>query len=72
MPDIQKLRNIKFLSINEIVKRTCFCWETVKKYADEEQLLKKREPNKRGMMYEGKQGENVSDWLTEDYVLKKV
>jgi len=74
MPEInhiKKLRNIKSLSINEIVKRTGFCWETVKKYADEDQLPKERETKKRGMMYEEKWGEIVSDWLTEDYALKK-
>src|SRR5690625_6814051 len=74
MPEInhiKKLRNIKSLSINEISKRTGFCWETVKKYADEDQLPKERVPKKRGMMYEEKWGEIVSDRLTEDYALKK-
>ncbi|MBP1969178.1 hypothetical protein J2Z83_001282 [Virgibacillus natechei] len=68
MPEInhiKKLRNIKSLSINEIVKRTGFCWERVKKY----QLPKERESKKRGMMYEEKWGEIVSDWLTEEYAL---
>lgn len=74
MPEInhiKKLRNIKSLSINELSKRTGFCWKTVKKYADEDQLPKERVPKKRGMMYEEKWGEIVSDWLTEDYALKK-
>jgi len=34
MPEInhiKKLRNVKSLSINEISKRTGFCWATVKK-----------------------------------------
>jgi len=74
MPEInhiKKLRNIKSLSINEISKRTGFCWETVKKYADEDQLPKEKTRKKRGMMYEEKWGEIVSDWLMEDYALKK-
>ncbi|GAE93805.1 mobile element protein [Gracilibacillus boraciitolerans JCM 21714] len=75
MPEInhiKKLRNIKLLSINEISKRTGFCWETVKKYADEDQLLEEKSPTKKGMMYEEKWGgEIVSDWLMEDYALKK-
>src|SRR5690625_3357991 len=74
MPEInhiKKLRNIKSLSINEISKRTGFCWETVKKYADGDQLPKERTRKKRGMMYEEKRGEIVSEWLMEDYALKK-
>lgn len=74
MPEInhiKKLRNIKSLSINEISKRTGFCWETVKKYADEDQLPKEKSLRKKGMMYEEKWGEIVSDWLMEDYALKK-
>src|SRR5690625_3560868 len=74
MPEInhiKKLRNNKSLSINEISKRTGFCWETVKKYADEDQLPLEREHKKRGMMYEDKWGEIVSDWLMEDLALKK-
>jgi transposase len=68
---IKKLRNIKSLSINEISKRTGFCWSTVKKYADEDQLPVETTTVKRGMMYEGKWGEIVSDWLMEDRALKK-
>ncbi len=68
---IKKLRNEKSLSINAIVKRTGFSWETVKKYADEDQLPSEAIPQKRGMMYEEKWGEIVSDWLLEDYALKK-
>ena len=74
MPEInhiKKLRNEKSLSINAIVKRTGFSWETVKKYADEDQLPSEVIPKKRGMMYEEKWGEIVSDWLLEDYALKK-
>src|SRR5690606_155706 len=74
MPEInhiKKLRNIKSLSINEIVKRTGFCWETVKKYADGDQLPQEKIPVKKGMMYEEKWGEIVSDCLLEDYALKK-
>lgn len=68
---IKKLRNIKSLSINEISKRTGFCWSTVKKYADEDHLPVETTTVKRGMMYEGKWGEIVSDWLMEDRALKK-
>ena len=68
---IKKLRNVKSLSINEIVKRTGFSWETVKKYADEDHLPLENLPKKGGMMYEEKWGEIVSDWLLEDYALKK-
>src|SRR5690625_3182847 len=74
MPEInhsKKLRNIKSLSINEISKRTGFCWETVKKYADGDQLPVEKIPVKKGMMHEEKWGEIVSDWLMEDFALKK-
>ena len=74
MPEInhiKKLRNIKSLSINEISKRTGFCWETVKKYADEDQLPQETAVKKQGMMYDQEWGEIVSDWLMEDYALKK-
>lgn len=74
MPEInhiKKLRNRKSLSINEISKRTGFCWTTVKKYADGDQLPEEKSPVKRGMMYEDGWGEIVSDWLMEDQALKK-
>ena len=68
---IKKLRNEKSLSINKISERTGFSWETVKKYADEDHLPSEVIPKKGGMMYEEKWGEIVSDWLLEDYALKK-
>lgn len=74
MPEInhiKKLRNDKSLSINEISRRTGFCWSTVKKYADNDQLPEEKIPVKKGMMYEEKWGEIVIDWLLEDYALKK-
>src|SRR5690625_5696972 len=74
MPEInhiKKLRNNKSLSINEISKRTGFCWETVKKYAEGDQIPKEKKREKRGMMYEEKGGEIETDWLIEDYALKK-
>ncbi|MFA9459182.1 IS21 family transposase [Halalkalibacter sp. AB-rgal2] len=74
MPEInhiKKLRNEKSLSINEICRRTGFSWETVKKYADEDQLPSEKIPPKCGMMYTEKWGEIVSDWLMEDLALKK-
>ena len=52
MPEInhiKKFGNIKSRSINEISKRTA-CWETVKKYVDEDQLPEEKIPVKKGMM----------------------
>lgn len=74
MPEInhiKKLRNEKSLFINEISKRTGFCWSTVSKYADNNQLPEEKIPVKKGMMYEGKWGTIVIEWLTDDYALKK-
>ena len=74
MPEInhiKKMRNIKSLSINEISKRTGFCWSTVKKYADDDQLPTESNPIKRGMMYDEHRGEIVSVWLMENQALKK-
>ena len=74
MPEInhiKHLRNNKSLSINEISKRTGFCWSTVKKYADEDQLPVEKHSLKKGMMYEEEWGDIVSDWLVEDRALKK-
>lgn len=68
---IKKLRNNKSLSISEIQRRTGFSWETVKKYADSEQIPSEEVKAKRGMMYEEKWGEIASDWLMEDLALKK-
>ena len=51
MPEINhinKLRNEKSLSINEISKRTGFSWPTVKKYADNNQLPEEKVPVKKG------------------------
>ncbi|WP_202079834.1 hypothetical protein [Caldalkalibacillus salinus] len=73
MPEIKhikKLRNEKCLSINAITKRTGISWVTAKKYADIDQLPSEEIPKKRGMMYEEKWGEIVSDWLIEDAALK--
>src|SRR5699024_7735533 len=74
MPEInhiKNLRNNKSLSINEISKRTGFCWTTVKKYADGDQLPEEKVSVKKGMMYDDNWGEIVIDWLTEDYSLKQ-
>ncbi|MFC5558996.1 IS21 family transposase, partial [Ureibacillus thermophilus] len=46
-------------------------WRTAKKYADEDQLPKQKSFKKKGMMYEEKWGEIVSDWLFEDLKLRK-
>jgi len=50
MPEInhiKNLRNNKSLSINEISKRTGFCWTTVKKYADGDQLPEEKVSEKK-------------------------
>ncbi len=74
MPEINSikcLRNDKSLSVNAIAKIHNINWRTAKKYADNEQLPKENLKKKKGMMYEGKWGEIVSDWLLEDLKLKK-
>ncbi|SES37367.1 hypothetical protein [Salisediminibacterium halotolerans] len=74
MPDIKhikKLRNEKSFSINAITKRTGISWGTAKKYADRDHLPSESSPEKRGMMYDEVWGDMVSDWLIEDYALKK-
>ncbi len=68
---IKKLRNEKGLSISEIQRIMKVNWRTAKKYADEDQLPQPKEYKKKGMMYEDKWGEIVSDWLFEDSKLKK-
>lgn len=68
---IKKLRNEKGLSISEIQRVMKINWRTAKKYADEEQLPQPKLFEKKGMMYEEKWGEIVSDWLFEDSKLKK-
>ncbi|MFD2706766.1 IS21 family transposase [Salibacterium lacus] len=74
MPDIKhikNLRNEKSFSINAITKRTGISWITAKKYADQDHLPSEATPRKRGMMYDEKWGEIVSDWLFEDRALQK-
>lgn len=68
---IKKLRNEKGLSISEIQRVMKINWRTAKKYADEDQLPQQKEYKRKGMMYEEKWGEIVSDWLFEDSKLKK-
>jgi transposase len=68
---IKKLRNEKGLSVNKIKQTLKINWRTAKKYADGDQLPVSRIREKKGMMYEGKWGEMVSDWLWEDSKLKK-
>lgn len=68
---IKKLRNEKGLSISEIQRTMKINWRTAKKYADEDQIPQEKEYKKKGMMYEEKWGEIVSDWLFEDSKLKK-
>ena len=68
---IKHLRNNKGLSISEIQRTMGINWRTAKKYADEDQLPKQKSFKKKGMMYEEKWGEIVSDWLFEDLKLRK-
>src|SRR5699024_1864447 len=74
MPEINSikyLRNDKSLSINKIADIHKINWRTAKKYADGEQIPKEEVKGKKGMMYEEKWGEIVSDWLLEDQKLKR-
>src|SRR5690625_6670025 len=74
MPEINSikyLRNDKSLSINEISKIHNIDWRTAKKYADDEQIPKEKVKGRKGMMYEEKRGEIVTDWLLEDIKLKR-
>lgn len=68
---IKLLRNNKGLSITKIQELLKINWRTAKKYADGEQLPKEMTPKKKGLMYEGKWGEIVSDWLVEDSKMKR-
>lgn len=68
---IKKLRNEKGLSISEIQRVMKINWRTAKKYADEDQLPQDKVFEKKGMMYEEKWGEIVSEWLFEDSKLKR-
>lgn len=68
---IKCLRNDKSLSVNQIAKIHNINWRTAKKYADSEQLPKETIKIRKGMMYEEKWGEIVSNWLLEDQKLKK-
>lgn len=68
---IKVLRNQKSLSVNKIAKTLKINWRTAKKYADGEQIPHESNKKKKGMMYEEKWGQIVSDWLAEDQKLKK-
>jgi len=68
---IKNLRNLEDASINEITKRVNVNWRTAKKYADTDQVPKEKHIERKGMMYEEKWGEIVTDWLIEDEKLKK-
>lgn len=74
MPEInyiKHLRNEKSYSINKIKNTLGIDWRTAKKYADKDQVPEEKTIKKRGMMYEEKWGEIVSDWLWEDQQLKR-
>jgi transposase len=68
---IKHLRNNKGLSISKIQKTLKINWRTAKKYADEDQIPTTKVSPKKGMMYEEKWGEIVSDWLFEDSKLRR-
>lgn len=74
MPEVNSikcLRNDKSLSINAIANIHNINWRTAKKYADVDQIPKEKNKNRKGMMYEKKWGEIISDWLLEDLKLKR-
>ena len=74
MPEInyiKYLRNEKSFSVNKIKDTLGIDWRTAKKYADKDQVPEEKTIKKRGMMYEEKWGEIVSDWLWEDQQLKR-
>ncbi|CAM5198033.1 hypothetical protein UACE39S_04442 [Ureibacillus acetophenoni] len=64
-------RNEKGLSISAVATAMKVNWRTAKKYGDGEQLPQEKLYIKKGMMYEEKWGEIVSDWLEEDLKVKK-
>ncbi|MFC5732329.1 hypothetical protein [Cytobacillus gottheilii] len=68
---IKHLRNNKGLSITKIQQTLKINWRTAKKYADEDQIPTTKISPKKGMMYEEKWGEIVSDWLFEDSKLRR-
>jgi transposase len=68
---IKNLRNNKGLSISQIQKIIGVNWRTAKKYADEDHIPKEAIKSRKGMMYEEKWGEMITDWLFEDFKLKR-
>lgn len=75
MPEINSikcLQNDKSLSFNAIADIHNINWRTAKKYADDDQIPAESMKKRKGMMYEEKWGEIVSDWLLEDQKLKKI
>nr|WP_106784378.1 IS21 family transposase [Lysinibacillus timonensis] len=68
---IKTLRNEKGLSISAVATAMKVNWRTAKKYGDGEQLPQEKLYIKKGMMYEEKWGEIVSDLLEEDLKVKK-
>lgn len=68
---IKTLRNNKGFSISKIQQTLGINWRTAKKYGDGDQLPQSKIKEKKGMMYEEKWGQIVSDWLFEDSRLKK-
>jgi transposase len=68
---IKHLREIESKNITEIAKLTEIDWKTAKKYADNDQVPEVKIKKKRGMMYQGKWGQIVLDWIDEDRSLKR-
>ncbi|MBR7555028.1 IS21 family transposase [Allobacillus sp. GCM10007491] len=68
---IKLLRNQKSKSINSIANTLGINWRTAKKYADHDDIPQETYVKKRGMMYEEKWGDIVSDWLIEDQKLHR-
>lgn len=68
---IKHLRNQKGLSITNIAETLQINWRTAKKYGDQEQPPSSKIKKKGGMMYTENWGTMVSDWLFEDWKLKK-
>lgn len=68
---IKFFRNHKSFSINKIANTFGINWRTAKKYADKDEIPREKKTLKKGMMYQEKWGEIVSDWLMEDQKLRR-
>lgn len=68
---IKHLREVESKNITKIASIAEVDWKTAKKYADSEQVPEVKIKQKRGMMYQGKWGQIVLDWIEEDRSLKR-